>query len=890
MEWPRAYTPSPVEAKWTRFWREMGLSKLNLRRKRPAYTLMMPPPNVTGSLTLGHVLNNTIQDILARWKRMQGFLILWQPGLDHAGIATQNVLERQLAKEQKTRFDLGRQVFLERLRTFTDSSRRMIFEQFERLGISPDWSRTKFTLEEEYSEAVLEAFVKLYEAGLIYKGQRIVHWCPRCTTALSDDEVEWRETKGELFYLRYPIVGEESELVVATTRPETYLGDTAVAFHPEDARYLKMVGKRVRLPLIAWKRKPVSTQGGEETIGPEIPVLTHPQVDRDFGTGVVKITPAHDAYDFEMGEEKRLPKVLVFLENGRMNENAGPYQGLDRYEARAKIVEDLKRENALLKVEPHTHLKGHCYRCDTEIEPYLSEQWFVRMKPLAAPALKAVEEGRVRIIPDSYKKVYDHWLQNVRDWCISRQIWWGHRIPVYYCDACGETVVSKKNLSTCPHCASKVRQDEDVLDTWFSSWLWPFATLGWPRETEELRRFYPNDVLVTGWDILFFWVARMIMAGLFFMKEIPFRVVYIHGLLRDERRRKLSKSLGNSPDPIELFDRYGVDAVRMGMMYMTPEGQDVLFSEKRVEVGRNFANKLWNATRLLLGEGDRFERAATLPKALELEDRWILTEFNDLIEEITNRLENFDFNEVSHLLYDFFWHRYCDWYLEALKVRLASHDRKKALRVALYVLDRFLRLLHPVMPFISEELWHRLQDRGERSIANAPWPEPDRHRYPDAQREFGFLMALVPEVREIRTLFQITPNIRLPLLLKMPEGEEKKALLLQKRDLLQHMVGLSEVFEEEIFPPGTASGVLEGIPFGLPLGDLLDLDTERIRLEREKEILEEQLEATRRRLEEKDFVQKAPSLVVDREREKEHAFTDKLEKLRSILAELETPS
>ena len=747
MDLPKRYDPKNTEDKWYKFWLDKGFFKADAQSSRPHFSVMMPPPNITGILTMGHVLNNTIQDIIIRFKRMRGYEALWQPGIDHAGIATQNVVEKALAKEGKSRFDLGREKFLEIVWKWKEQYGEKILTQLRKLGVSCDWSRVKFTMDPDMSRAVMKAFVELYRAGLIYRGTRIINWCPRCGTALADDEVEYIEEKGELYYIKYPLVGEKGYVVVATTRPETYLGDTAVAVNPRDERYKKLIGKRVRLPLIDWTRKDLN---GED-VSAEIPIIADERVEKEFGTGAVKVTPAHDPADFEIGMDAGLPQVVVMDEEAVLNDNAGPYKGLERYAARKKILEDLEKNGFIEKIEDYQHNVGTCYRCHTVIEPYISEQWFVKMKPLAELALKAVESGEIKLVPPYSEKIYRHWLENVKDWCISRQIWWGHRIPVYTCQDCGHIMVGEEKPQKCEKCDStNIVQDEDVLDTWFSSWLWPFSTLGWPERTDFLEKFYPTDVLVTGWDILFFWVARMIMAGYFFMKEKPFSYVYLHGLLRDEKRRKLSKSLGNSPDPLDLIEKYGADGVRMGIMLITPEGQDIIFTEKRMELGRNFANKIWNASRLLfshLREEEEFDKNI---EPVRLEDRWILTKLNRSITEVSEALEKFDFNTAAWELYNFFWKNYCDWYLEAIKPRLRNDD-KTALKTAFYVLDRFLRLLHPFMPFITEELWQRIPFSKEtESIMVSIWPEPDDFTFEDEASDFEFLIELIKNIRELR--------------------------------------------------------------------------------------------------------------------------------------------
>ncbi len=889
MEIPKRYNHKEAEEKWYKFWEENGFFKADPDDdSRPRYTISMPPPNVTGIIHIGHVLNNTLQDILIRWRRLQGYNVLWQPGTDHAGIATQNVVEKQLAREGKTRFDVGREEFVRRVWKWKEEYGNRIINQLKRLGVSADWSRAKFTMDPEMYRAVIEAFVRLFEKGLIYRGTRIINWCPRCGTALADDEVEHEEHDSFLWYIRYPLVDDpDSYIVVATTRPETYLGDTAVAVHPDDERYKHLIGKKVRLPLVDWMRKSYAVGDQEPVeVPPEIPIIADELVDPEFGTGAVKVTPAHDPNDYEMGMRHNLPFVLVMDKEARMNENAGPYRGMDRYEARERIIEDMKELSFLEKIEPHKHSVGHCYRCHTVIEPYLSEQWFVKMKPLAEPAIEAVKKGEINIIPKRFEKIYFHWLENVRDWCISRQIWWGHRIPVYYCKDCGEVTVSAEHPNVCPKCGSpNIVQDEDVLDTWFSSWLWPFSTLGWPEKTKWLEKFYPNDVLVSGWDILFFWVARMVMAGYQFMGEKPFTDIYLHGLVRDEKGEKISKSKGNFIDPIEYMERYGADALRISIVLALPEGQDLRFGEKRMESGRNFANKIWNASRLLLLKSEGFEWKG-LPDSLELEDRWILTELNNTIETVTKGLEDFDFNKVANKLYDFFWHEYCDWYLEAIKPRLADDRKDAALSVAFYVLERYLKLLHPIMPFITEEIWQRLPNKQGKSIMVSEWPTPDGLSDKDSADMFQLLKELISELREIRAEFKIPPKMEIEVVAKLPEADSLKDTLESKRELLSFLSKVSKISYSETAPQMSASTVVRGVEFYVPLEGLIDVEKERARLLKEIEELQKLLERTEKKLSNKNFVEKAPSHVVQAEREKAENFRTKLEKLQAHLKRL----
>jgi len=873
---PKRYDPKNTEDKWYKFWLDKGFFKANPQSSRPHFSVMMPPPNITGILTMGHVLNNTIQDIIIRFKRMRGYEALWQPGIDHAGIATQNVVEKALTKEGKSRFDLGREKFLEIVWKWKEQYGEKILTQLRKLGVSCDWSRVKFTMDPDMSRAVIKAFVELYRAGLIYRGTRIINWCPRCGTALADDEVEYIEEKGELYYIKYPLVGEKGYVVVATTRPETYLGDTAVAVNPRDERYNKLIGKRVRLPLIDWTRKDLN---GED-VSAEIPIIADERVEKEFGTGAVKVTPAHDPADFEIGMDAGLPQVVVMDEEAVLNDNAGPYKGLERYAARKKILEDLEKNGFIEKIEDYQHNVGTCYRCHTVIEPYISEQWFVKMKPLAELALKAVESGEIKLVPPYSEKIYRHWLENVKDWCISRQIWWGHRIPVYTCQDCGHIMVGEEKPQKCEKCDStNIAQDEDVLDTWFSSWLWPFSTLGWPERTDFLEKFYPTDVLVTGWDILFFWVARMIMAGYFFMKEKPFSYVYLHGLLRDEKRRKLSKSLGNSPDPLDLIEKYGADGVRMGIMLITPEGQDIIFTEKRMELGRNFANKIWNASRLLfshLREEEEFDKNI---EPVRLEDRWILTKLNRSITEVSEALEKFDFNTAAWELYNFFWKNYCDWYLEAIKPRLRNDD-KTALKTAFYVLDRFLRLLHPFMPFITEELWQRIPFSKEtESIMVSTWPEPDDFTFEDEASDFEFLIELIKNIRELRHEIGFERKRKSVIAFKDVK-DHFKTIVREHMDILDLLAQTDKVMDEAERGIPILAGE-EHLIFVLQNED--ELRRVVARFEKELQELEGLLDKLNKKLSNQDFLEKAPAHVVQSEKEKKQNYEEKIRKLREHL-------
>ncbi|HTU01149.1 MAG TPA: valine--tRNA ligase [Candidatus Sulfotelmatobacter sp.] len=895
----QGYDPRGVEEHWYRSWEAQRLFHADASSPAPPYSIVIPPPNVTGSLHMGHALNNTLQDILIRWHRMRGDNTLWMPGTDHAGIATQNVVERQLRQEGLDREQIGREAFIERVWQWKAASGGRIIEQLKRLGASCDWERERFTLDPGLSEAVKEVFCQLYEAGLIYRGHYIINWCPRCRTALSDLEVEYQDVTGKLWHIRYPMVEGSGEVVVATTRPETMLGDTAVAAHPGDERYREMIGKRVRLPIL----------------GREIPIITDDYVDPAFGTGLVKVTPAHDPKDFDCGRRHQLPEIKVIGDDGRMTAEAGPYAGLDRSECRKQLVQALEDEGLLVRVEPYVHAVGHCYRCGTVVEPSLSEQWFVRMKPLAEPAIRAVEEGRTRIIPSQWEKTYFEWMRNIRDWCVSRQIWWGHRIPAWYCDACGETIVARTTPAACPKCGrAALRQETDVLDTWFSSALWPFSTLGWPAKTKELQVYYPTSCLVTGFDILFFWVARMMMMGLRFMGDVPFRDVVIHGLIRDEQGDKMSKTRGNVIDPLHViqgasqddlasgaraagapaegFSAFGADALRFTLTALAGLGSDIKLSVKRIEGYRHFCNKLWNAYRFvaphrLEGEGGDLDLAG-LP--LTLPDRWILSRLNELTRGVTEALEAYRFNDAASLLYQFLWHEYCDWYLEIVKTRLSGADPADA-RVGrlllVHVLERSLRLLHPIMPFITEEIWQKLLSPG-LSIMVAPWPRPDlgvEDRPAVASMEL--VMGITREVRNLRSTYGLSPALRVPLVLHTSEPEQP-AILEAGRGILISLARLADVTigPDVARPAFAATAVVAGVEVHVPLEGLIDLEEERKRLQRELDRIEAALARTGRKLGNAEFLAKAPEAVVSKERATQEELRVTQAKLRESLARL----
>jgi valyl-tRNA synthetase len=882
------YDPKPVEERIYRLWEEGGCFRSEPDAGRPRYSVVIPPPNVTGVLHMGHALNCAIQDLMVRWQRMRGCNVLWLPGTDHAGIATQNVVERELAKEGTTRHALGREAFLKRVWEWKERSGTTILSQLKRLGASCDWSRERFTMDPGLSAAVREAFVRLYERGLVYRGEYMIHWCPRCRTALSDEEVDHEETEGHLYWIRYPWLDGVEAVQVATTRPETMLGDTAVAVHPEDDRYKRWIGRQVSLPLT----------------GRSIPIVADGAVEPKFGSGAVKVTPAHDPNDFEIGRRHRLACVKVMGEDGRMTSDAGPYAGLDRFECRKRIVEDLKADGLVEKVEKHRHAVGHCQRCGTVIEPMISRQWFVQMEPLAKPALEAVRGKTICFVPERWEKLYFHWMENIRPWCISRQLWWGHRIPVWYCGRCREgngepfKIVAREAPAACPRCSGAVDQDPDVLDTWFSSWLWPFSTLGWPKETKELNYYYPTDLLVTGPDIIFFWVARMIMAGHAFLEQRPFRTVYFHGIVRDEQNRKMSKSLGNAIDPIEMIDRYGADALRFSLLILTAQGQDVKLSEKKMEQGRNFANKLWNATRLVLMHPPADPPAKPGSGAVPFEDAWILSRLETVRCRVEGALGDYRLNEATLLLYDFAWEEYCSWYLELAKPRL---QEGMAQATALYVLDQLLRMLHPFVPFVTEELWAHLRDRASpawidpdaRFLASQLWLEP-LPGYPDEgiEREMCLVQEVVRSIRNIRTTYGVPEQTEIPEvgLLWKPEKDavpfvrgEAQIYRLAKVGKFNPLAGTGV---RDVFLKRCATVVLSEATLYVPLEGLVDLEKERSRLEHKCEEVRRRLEGIGRKLNDPAFLQKAPEPVVERERALRSELLDQQTKLEQTLKQL----
>ena len=854
---PSVYEPGQVERKWYKFWRERNYFAPSGDTNQPMFSIVMPPPNVTGSLHLGHALDNTLQDILTRWKRMQGYNVLWLPGTDHAGIATQAKVEEALAQEGLSRHDLGREKFVERVWEWKHLYGNRITEQLSLLGSSCDWSRERFTMDEGCSRAVREVFVDMYNKGLIYQGDYIINWCPKCHTAISDIEVEHEDTEGKLWYIRYPIEGSDEYLVVATTRPETMLGDTGVAVHPEDERYSHLIGRNVMLPLM---NRP-------------IPVFADGCVDKEFGTGAVKVTPAHDPNDFEMGLRHQLPQIKVMDDAGVMNENAGQYEGLDRSECRQKVVADLEALGLLEKIEPHQHAVGHCQRCETIIEPMISKQWFVRMKPLAEPAIRRVVEGDIRFVPERFTKIYLNWMENIRDWCISRQLWWGHRIPVWYCDQCGEIICSKTDPDRCPSCESdQLRQDEDVLDTWFSSALWPFSTLGWPEETKDLETFYPTSVLVTGRDIIFFWVARMIFSGLEHTGQVPFYDVNIHGLILDAQGRKMSKSLGNGIDPIEVIDKYGADTLRFALITGVTPGNDVRFHWEKVENTRNFANKIWNAARFVLMNLEGYEPVEVAEEDLTLADRWIISRLANTAEDVTRLLEEYDLGEAAKTLYEFIWDEFCDWYIELAKIRLGQsadfRHRLVAQNVLLQVLFDTLRLLHPFMPFITEEIYQNLPGHNDTIMLDA-WPVKGQV-WPEALEDMQQLMSVIRNLRNIRAEFNVAPGTPINTII-LVRDQGKMALFENNQVYMQRLAQVKKievVNNLDTKPAQAVSALTAWTEIYVPLEGIIDIEREIVRLEKELKATEADLQRAESKLGNANFLAKAPQEVIAKENAK----------------------
>ncbi len=913
---PPKFNFRDVEDKWIKFWEEKNCFHAEVNPQKKPYSIVIPPPNVTGILHMGHALNNTLQDIMIRYKRMQGFETLWMPGTDHAGIATQNVVEKDLAKEGKKRHDLGREAFLEKLWDWKKKYGDTILYQLRKLGSSCDWTRTRFTMDEAYSEAVRHVFVKLYEKGLIYRGEYIINWCPRCQTALSDEEAEHREVQGNLYHIRYSLKDSPEEfLVVATTRPETMLGDTAVAVNPKDKRYKNFIGKTLILPLMER----------------EIPVIADELVDPQFGTGAVKVTPAHDPNDFEMGRRHKLPFINIMRPDAVLNENAGEFAGMDRFEAREAIIEILRERKLLVKVEPHTHAVGHCYRCHTVVEPYLSKQWFVKMKPLAKPAADAVRTGKIKFYPERWTKVYLNWMDNIRDWCISRQIWWGHQIPVWYCLKCNpqakapfidsdpilsesakiaksrhwietygsmviplntKAIISKEKEVICPQCGNSdsMIQDPDVLDTWFSSWLWPFATLGWPtcpaesgKENPDLKYFYPTASLFTASEIIFFWVARMIMAGLEFRGDIPFSKVYIHGTVRDAKGRKMSKSLGNAIDPLEIISEYGADALRFSLIINS--GQDIFISKDKFEIGRNFANKVWNATRFILMNADQIDPHFDLEKSrkgMDLPSRWIISKFYTTLEDVNLAIENFRFSEAETLIYDFFWGNFCDWYLEIIKNNLTN---PLVQNIAFQILEMSLKMIHPFMPFVTEEIWSQLPGkRGPLCVES--WPRLNKHLIDEPSlKQMEKITAIVSAIRNIRAQWNIKPQDKICCYLTSKQSSHL-TLLIENKEVMSKSAGIAELAIEKSLKPlkNIATALIEDIKIAVPLEGIIDIEKEKKRIFNQIEEQKKISDNLSTRLKNKEFIKKAPEEVIAKEKERLVSLENKIKELEHVLA------
>ena len=858
----KTYEPKSVESRLYDFWQKNGYFHAEPDKSKKPYTIVMPPPNITGQLHMGHALDNTLQDILTRFRRMQGYCTLWLPGTDHASIATEAKIVAAMAEEGVTKDDLGREGFLERAWEWKKVYGGRITEQLRKMGSSCDWSRERFTMDEGCSKAVKEVFVNLYNKGLIYRGERIINWCPHCKTSISDAEVEYTEQDGFFWHLRYPLTDGSGFIELATTRPETLLGDTAVAVHPDDERYKALVGKTLTLPLV----------------GREIPIVADSYVDPEFGTGVVKITPAHDPNDFEVGLRHNLEVITVLDDGAVINENGGKYQGLDRYEARKRIVEDLEKGGFLVRVEPHAHNVGECYRCHTTVEPRVSRQWFVKMEPLAKPAIEAVKTGETKFIPERFEKTYFHWMENIRDWCISRQLWWGHRIPVWYCDDCGETVVTKEDsVDTCPKCGGHhLTQDPDTLDTWFSSALWPFSTLGWPEKTDELEYFYPTSTLVTGYDIIFFWVARMIFSGVEHMGKAPFDTVFIHGIVRDAQGRKMSKSLGNGIDPLLEIDKYGADALRFTLATGNSPGNDMRYTPEKVEASRNFANKLWNAARFVLMNLDDNEPAPYIPEGLALEDKWILSIYNRVVKEVTDNLEKFELGIAVQKLYDFIWDVFCDWYIELAKARLTGEDeqaKKTARGVLCYVLSGTLKLLHPFMPFITEEIWQTLPHEGE-TIMLASFPEySESLNFAAEETEFSRVMEAVRAVRSRRAEMNVPASKKAEVYIATAHTDTFKTCAV----FFSRLASASEVkVAGEWDMAGAVSIVTSDAKIYIPMDQLIDFEAEKKRLEKEKTETEKLLAGVMAKLNNEAFVSRAPKNIVDNQREAAERLNKKL--------------
>ena len=866
-ELPKTYDPKAVESKIYDLWMKGGYFKGVIDNDKKPFSIVMPPPNVTGQLHMGHALDATLQDILTRYKRMQGYSALWLPGVDHAGISTQVKVEEVLRKEGKTRYDLGRDKFLERVWAWKQKYGDRIVEQQKSMGVSCDWDRNRFTMDEVCARAVRETFCSLYEKGLIYKGRRIINWCPHCRTALSDAEVEYKDIPGSFWYIRYPIEDSDEVLTIATTRPETMLGDTGVAVNPADERYTHLVGKNAILPLV----------------GRKLPIVADDYVELGFGTGAVKMTPCHDPNDYEVGLRHNLDQVQCIDEDAKII-NGGKYDGMDRYECRKAIVADLEEQGYLVKVEPYSHNVGCCYRCGTVVEPLTSPQWFVKMKPLAKKAIEVVKDGRIKFVPERFSKTYLNWMENVHDWCISRQLWWGHQIPAWYCDDCGEITVSREDATECAHCRSKnIHRDEDVLDTWFSSALWPFSTMGWPEKTPELGYWYPTTVMVTGYDIIFFWVARMIFSAMEHLDEIPFETVFIHGLVRDSQGRKMSKSLGNGIDPLDMCDQFGADALRFNLITGNSPGNDMRFYVEKCEAMRNFCNKLWNASRFVMM--NLTIEKNELPDKLEIEDKWILSKLNDLCREVCDNMDSFELGVAAGKIYDFIWDSYCDWYIELTKPRLNGGDEESKLaaqKVLLYVLTEILKLLHPFMPFITEEIWQALPHEGEALMIER-YPEWKAElSFPQDEENFEMVMAAIKAVRARRSEMNVPPSKKAHLIIATDKASAFEAGV----SYIRKLAYASEVSVQPLPPEktdGTVTVITDNARMYMPMAELVDMEKEKARMEKELANAEKQLAGQIAKLSNENFVTRAPESVVNVEREKKARLEALIENLKASL-------
>ena len=870
-ELPKVYDPGTVEKRIYEMWQSHGCFKGVIDPDKKPFSIVMPPPNVTGQLHMGHALDSTLQDILTRYKRMQGYAALWLPGTDHAGIATQIKVEEELrVKEGLTRYDLGREKFLDRVWEWKNKYGNRIVEQQKVLGASCDWDRSAFTMDETRAKSVRETFCELYEKGLIYKGSRIINWCPKCCTALSDAEVEYKDMPGSFWHIRYPIEDSDEEFIIATTRPETMLGDSGVAVHPDDERYKHLVGKNAILPLV----------------GRKLPIVADEYVELGFGTGAVKMTPCHDPNDYEVGLRHNLEQILCIDEDAKII-NGGKYNGMDRYEARKAIVADLEEQGYLVKVEPYNHNVGCCYRCGTVVEPLTSPQWFVKMKPLAEAAIEVVKDGRIKFVPERFTKTYMNWMENVHDWCISRQLWWGHRIPAWYCDDCGKITVSRTDPCECEHCHSKnIHQEEDVLDTWFSSALWPFSTMGWPDKTPELDYWYPTSVMVTGYDIIFFWVARMIFSGMEQMKKEPFHTVFIHGLVRDSQGRKMSKSLGNGIDPLEMAEKYGADALRFNLITGNSPGNDMRFYVEKCEAMRNFCNKIWNASRFVMMNLTVEDNH--LPEALETEDKWILSKLNRVVKEVCDNMDSFELGVAAGKIYDFIWDDYCDWYIELTKPRLNGDDeaaKESAQRVLLYVLVEILKLLHPFMPFITEEIWQALPHEGDALMMQS-YPEySEALNFPEDEANFGMVMDAIKAVRARRSEMNVPPSRKSHLIIVT---DKAKAFTDGEKFIckLAYASGVEVRAELPESADGMVSVITDNARMFMPMAELVDLEKERARMEKELANAKKQLDGQNAKLANENFVSRAPEKVVNAEREKKAKLEALIENLEESLKNL----